>query len=352
MPSPWRSLARISHRRVPLLGPSSAARWLPRASEGDSPIFVERKSGQSPAHSFADLKHCFCEAVARRRGICAALAMLLILSGCVNPFVVSPARKKSLLQPAQMSADSVSLDMFFVRFPFGDSKINETLWNEIDEQHFPADLRERLLRNGFRVGIVSNPMPVELEELLELGDNPAPAEEQSGTKATKLDEEPRVLRRFLQLPAQKRGEVIASGVYPQLPVLVSASGQLSGQTYQQAQGIFAVKSFPQPDGRVRLELVPELHYGQPRQRWVGDQGMMRLEAGRAKRVYDDMTIAAEFAPGTILVLSSLPNRQGSLGHYFFTENDGRLQQKLLLIRLAQTQHDGLFNPPEPLKLDQ
>ena len=54
----------------------------------------------------------------------------------------------------------------------------------------------------------------------------------------------------------------------------------------------------------------------------------------------------------MLVLTSLPNRQGSLGHHFFTETNGRLEQKLLIIRLSQTQHDGLFVPPEPLRLDE
>ena len=53
----------------------------------------------------------------------------------------------------------------------------------------------------------------------------------------------------------------------------------------------------------------------------------------------------------MLIVSSLPNRPGSVGHYFFTENEARLEQKLLIVRLAQTQHDGLFSPPEPLKLE-
>ena len=144
----------------------------------------------------------------------------------------------------------------------------------------------------------------------------------------------------------------ASGVYPQLPVLVCESGQLSGQTYNEAQGVFVVTSLPQPDGRVRLELVPELQHDQPRQRWVGNQGIIRLDASRPKRVYADMAITADLSPGAMLVLSSLANRPGSLGHDFFTQNDGRLEQKLLVVRLAQTQHDGLFNPPEPLKLEE
>jgi hypothetical protein len=102
-----------------------------------------------------------------------------------------------------------------------------------------------------------------------------------------------------------------------------------------------------------LELVPELHHGQPQQQWIAKQGMWRLETGRPKRAFDDMTLSADLAPGAMLVMSSLPNRPGSLGHYFFTEeNGGRLEQKLLIIRLTQTQHDGLFNPPEPLKLEE
>jgi len=192
-------------------------------------------------------------------------------------------------------------------------------------------------------------MPVELSKLLELSGKPAPDGQIEGAKVADLDTEPRVVRRHLQLRAGQRSEIIASGVYPELPLLLSESGQLCGQPYNQAQCIFAIKSFPQSDGRVRLELVPELHHDQPRQRWVGGQGVLRLETGRPKRVFDDLKLSPELAPGAMLVLSSLSNRPGSLGHHFFTENDGRLEQKLLVIRLSQTQHDGLFNPSEPVK---
>ena len=80
---------------------------------------------------------------------------------------------------------------------------------------------------------------------------------------------------------------------------------------------------------------------------------MRLEADRPKRIFDNLTLTTELTPGGMLLLSSLPNRPGSVGHHFFTEkvDEGRVEQKLLIIRLAQTQHDGLFGPPQPLKLD-
>ena len=282
-----------------------------------------------------------------RRQIVLLLAVLAI-AGCNTPL----RKGKSPLMPAQMSSDSVVLDMFFVRFPFGDPAVNDKLWEEIDEQQFSPELRERLARNGFRVGLVSGPMPVELSKLLQLNDKPAPTQEIEDAKIDNLEAQPRVVRRHLQLRAGQRSEIIASGVYAQLPVLIWESGQVCGQTYNQARGIFAVTSFPQPDGRVRLELAPELHHGQARQRWVGSQGILRLEAGQPRQTFDDMTITADIAPGAMLMLSSLPNRPGSLGHHFFTESDGRLEQKLLIVRLSQTQHDGLFNPPEPLKLEE
>ena len=174
------------------------------------------------------------------------------------------------------------------------------------------------------------------------------------TKVDDLETQPRVVRRHLQLRAGQRSEIIASGVYAELPVLMCEPGQLCGQTYNQAQGIFAVKSFPQPDGRVRLELVPELHHGQPRQRWVGDQGMLRLEASRPKRAFDDMTLSADLAPRRHARAEQPAEPAGqprpSLLHR--KRDEGRLEQKLLIVRLSQTQHDGLFNPPEPLKLDE
>jgi hypothetical protein len=279
----------------------------------------------------------------------ASMLAVLAIAGCATP---SLPKGKSPLVPAQMSPDSVVLDMFFVRFPFGDKDINEKLWEQIDEQQFSPDLRQRLARNGFRIGLLSGQMPSELSKLMELTDKPVPSGPAEGEKIENLQSEPRVVCRHLQLRANQPGQIIASSVYPQLPVLVCESGRISGQTYDQAQGIFAVKSLPQPDGRVRLELVPELHHDQSRQRWTGNQGMLRLETGKPKNVYADMTMTTYLAPGAMLILSSLPSRPGSLGHHFFTTGDARLEQKLLIVRLAQTQHDGLFSPPEPLKLEE
>jgi hypothetical protein len=245
------------------------------------------------------------------------------------------------------------LDIFSVRFPFGDPDVNEKLWNEIDEQQFSPELRERLTRNGLRAGLLSGPLPAELSKLLQLSSEPPAADKMEGVNVDDLAAEPRVTRRHLQLRPRQPSQILASGVYEQLPVLMCASGQLCGQTYNQAQCVFSLKSFPQLDGRVRLEMAPELHHGQPRQEFTSSQGVLRFETGRRKQVFDNLTLTADLAGGAMLIVSSLPSHPGSLGHYFFTQNkDEQLEQKLLVVRLSQTQNDGLFDAPAPLKLDQ
>ena len=270
--------------------------------------------------------------------------LALTLAGCTTPAVEG----KSPLSAVQMSPDSCVLEVCFVRFPFGDPEVNQQLWQEVDEQQFPADLRRRLSRNGFRLGLLDGQIPAALSKLLEMKDESRPTVGASQIDLAALDSEAPPVKRHLEIRAGQPKMIIASGVYDQLPVLICEPGELGGETYSQAQAVLVVKTFPQGDGRVRVELVPELQHGELRQRWVGQDGMWRLEAGRQRRVFEEMAFSATLSPGCMLLASSLPDRPGSLGHHFFTEDNGKLEQKLLVLRLAQTQHEGLFGPPRTL----
>lgn len=276
----------------------------------------------------------------------------LAAAGCTPtlPKGVSP-----LVNP-RMSSDSVVLDVFFVRFPVGDDEANRVLWQEIDEQQVSAELRKRLSQNGFRVGVIGGQVPITLSKLLELKDKPVSTKGETKIEVADLGPSaPRVERRHMPLRRGVRGEILTSAVYEQLPVLFCGQGELCGQTYPQAQALFGIVSFPQGDGRVKIQLVPELQHDQVKQRWVGDQGMMRLESGRPRRTFESLEFSAMLAPGEMLVLTGLPARLGSLGYHFFTERDAgseAVDQKLLILRLSQTQQNDLFAPSEPLKLEE
>jgi hypothetical protein len=259
---------------------------------------------------------------------------------------------RSLLKPAEMSPDSVVLDIFFVRFPFGDEQINRQLWKEVDEQHFTTEVRRELLRNGFRAGVVGTQLPTELAELLELTDEPAQSLEASEICLAELESDPAVTRRHSQCRAGGRMEIAASPIHDELPVMVSEEQGLCGKSYPRAQGMLAVTPFPEPDGRVRLEVVPELHFGQTRQRPVATQCGFRLEVRRPREVFDKLAFSANLNPGHMIVVSCLPDRPGSLGHHFLTEvSSGQKEQKLLVVRLSQTQHDDLSPPTDVISLD-
>ncbi len=288
----------------------------------------------------------------RLMAVCPLLAAGMVVLAACGCSEVPKRSARQLLRPAQMSPDSVVVDIYFVRFPFGDAEANGDLWAEVDEQHFPTDLRQRLARNGFRAGLIAGPLPEGLWRLLDAPDKPGPAEGGMEVKVTDLREDPKVVRRHVQARAGQRTEIQASGVYERLPVLLCDAGGVCGQEYTEAQGVLAMRAEPQPDGRVRIHLVPEVHYGQARLQRIPTPGGVRLEPGRPRRAFDELALEATLQPGHMVLLTSLPHKLGSLGHYFFTqERSGKLEQKLVVIRLSQTQRDDLFDPQRGLPLD-
>lgn len=264
--------------------------------------------------------------------------LLLPLVGC--QWVAPRASQKSLLTVAKPSPDSVALEIFFARFSCGEAEINGPMWDEIDEQQFPPEVRRQLTQNGFRAGVVGSHVPDQLIKLLKVTDAP---HKSAGEQVQTLDAEPTVSLRVLHSRSGQRNEVITSQVYEQLPLLVREGEQLRGRTYHKAEGRFSLAAFPETDGRVRLELLPELQHGEPQQKWVGSDGIMRLDSSRPKHMFEELGLKVALMPGQMLVVTSLVDRPGSLGHYFFTEpkNDS-LTQRLLVVRASQAAEEQLF----------
>jgi hypothetical protein len=282
-----------------------------------------------------------------------ALLALTTAASCQALFVPkSKGKLKSPLGHAKMAADCCVLDVFFVNVPFGDARVNEELWQEIDEQRIDPDLRQRLGQNGFRVGMVDGQIPIVLSQLMKLNDKNVATEQVVCDDLAKTADPSSVSQKHIQARTGQPSLIAATGIFDELTVLVSDSGELGGETFEQAQSMMLVKAYPQPDGQVRLEVTPELHHGQPRQKFAFDEsgGMARMDFERRKRSYNHLTTSAKLAPGSMLLFCCAPDRLGSLGQQFFTEKDGKTMQKLLVIRLSGTQRDDLFDPGETLNL--
>lgn len=267
--------------------------------------------------------------------------MLVVWSGCTP---LQPIKKLPLSVPT-LAKNSVVLDVLFVRFPEGDRELNGPVWQEIDELHFTADTQRRFAANGLRAGVISGPLPLQIEKLLQLTDKPS-TEQDAGSKVD-VDRTPVVKQRQLRVQAGRRSNIIMLGEterVPEMSLLVrSDDGQVKGRTFRDVMGMFALRSYPQGDGGVRLDFVPELEHGTAQKRFVPGDGMFKVEFGPPHEVIDDLKLSAVLTTGQFLALTCMPDRPGSLGHRFFTESKGdAAMQKLLLIRLVHCEIDNRF----------
>jgi hypothetical protein len=270
------------------------------------------------------------------------------MTGC-RLFVDDEPVAKSLLQPAQASPDSVTMEIIWARFPESDPQLNADVWTEIDETRIAPAVRRELANNGFRVGVIGGSLPDAIARALNHGDDPAGAAGAANIASTVgLSADPIVHGRVQQLHRNQRSEILASDVHESMPLLLNrANTPLSGRNYQQAQAIYALRVDAQPDRSVLVELTPELHHGATKNRWTrGDDGngIPRLAPLRDREVFNSMRMSAKLSPGEMLLLMGLPESGSRLGQYFHTvdSTEGR-QQKLILIRLAEFPPSDTFD---------
>ena len=286
----------------------------------------------------------------RLRAVAAAGFALLLVGGCTR---WRPSGKFEL-PPLKGPTDSVALEIRFVEFPFGQPELNAPLWAEIDEQQLPPDLRKQLDANGFRAGVASAQLPAALERMLtppnEAKDNEPPAD----PNLVDVRKRPAVRGSLRLIKQGEPFDLIAAGEkerLPQLTVLVRNDlGEVQGETFTNVKGQFESKAFADPDGRVRLELVPRVEHGEPRQQFAQTRdGVYEYQYTPSRETYQQLAISAKLQPGQTLVLGALPDRPGSLGYHYFTEEiSGRLTQKLILIRLTNgPTPDAAAAPAEP-----
>jgi hypothetical protein len=247
------------------------------------------------------------------------------------------------LPATRMSEDTVVWEIGAVYVPKDDDRFHDSLWVSADEQVLPVDLTRRLATHGFRCGLVGMPLPTVLRQRLD--EHESPASEGSGSipvsELTGGYE-----RRRLQARAGQRYEVVGGPVQDDMTAVFQEEGEIRGQRFSQAQCVLAMRSFPQGDGRVRLEVTPEIHFGPPRRHYEGMGGAFQVQAKRDRKVFSELSFEVLFSPGQTLLLTASRQSNG-LGRLFFSSSpDGRTRQKFLLVRLAQTQYDDRFAPDQ------
>lgn len=284
----------------------------------------------------------------RRRTKLLALPTTLLLLAAAGGCAKLPKQSHSLFGPE--TPDAVALDVFFVSYPFGDEAVNGPLFSEIDPQEIPLDVRQRLAANGFVAGIVGGQLPPIVGQLLHLADRPP----DETLPTVDVLHPPRVRRQLLKtFRPEDPATLITSGAkdpHAMLTVLYNDDDPpaVRGGKYTNAKTVFSTRIVPQDDGRVRLELLPTIEYGEPRQQWVPGEGSFEMKVASPRKTFDQLQLAAALSPGQVLVIGCRTDPPGSLGYQFFTQRYAdRLEQVVLLIRLAQARPAELFAEDQP-----
>lgn len=273
------------------------------------------------------------------------LVLATVAAGCAR------MPKSSSLLDAPAAADHVALELFFVSMPPGDSAVSQGLWSSVDEQAIDLSVRRRLAANGFVVGRVGGQLPTAVTDLLQVSDDAPmqPVDQPTVIVGTKAPVVHRKLIDVYQIDTPNR--IVVTGErerHAKLVVLYrdeEEGGAVRGQTLPNARGSFLTKVLPQPDGRVKLDIVPEIEYGEPRRDFApGEGGALTMLVAPPRQTYDGLRLAVSLLPGEMLVFGCRSDRPGSLGQQFLTERQSdALNQVVVLMRVLQGKSDDLFH---------
>lgn len=274
-------------------------------------------------------------------GLLARRAVLIAgacaLAGCHAAFTAPPdAALDKLLRPVTTSPESVRLEVFEARIPLDQDQQVESLWNQVDELCFDAELRRRMLANGLRAGVVGGALPDELSKLLGLTADAGKA--RADDVVTAASAVPRVTQRVMQLNRRDSKIIQLCDLRQEAEILFNENDRLGGKTYRQVEGRYELRAEALPGQRVSVRLVPELHHGELRNRVAGsDQGIFMYTPSREREAFEQLALAAELLPGEMLVVGCLPQAESSLGGVLHMASaNGRAERKFLIVRLLET----------------
>lgn len=248
------------------------------------------------------------------------------------------------LPKQRMSPDTVVLEVMTINVPESlDENVEldwvQHLWSQLDETSLPIDLRRRLQDNGLRVGITSTQLPPQIERLIANHEKQEELESQIGHQAYQKGSSH---HRWQSRMAQPKRYTLTP-VQNEMTWLYDEAGYVTGQTLKMAQCQVEVTTYPEPDGKVRVDLLPLIEHGEFKQKvGVAEQAFVALTE-KERKEFSALRIGAVLVAGQTLVMTQTHENAG-LGHLFFGPRESEDSQKsILLIRLAQTQLNDLFS---------
>ena len=265
-----------------------------------------------------------------RLNYCTLIIGFLLCQGCArwNP---STAPSGLGLPTPNMSRNAVGLEIATVTLQPGQEGLLAEILSDVDEQVIMQNKRRILVENGIRAGIVGSHIPDALNLLfVEAADR-----RQHPTAETQryLDEQ-----RFVQCRPGKAFSMKLWGTR-EIPDAVRTRSQVPIAEATPGDFFVSVLGESQDESGAKVRLTPTLEFGPIRQRFAAQDNSFHLDSSRDSHSFDELTTDLLLRPGEIIVATCDPAMDKSLGKGFFRHGN---RQKIVVIRLAQTQIDEFF----------
>ena len=199
----------------------------------------------------------------------------------------------SPLATPKLANDSVVIEVTFI-VPADDQQQMTLVWNDIDETHISTKLRTKLRKMEFAAVNYRMPSLISFETLLSGDKNITDPNAQSGSLNLNLG----LRNRRLQCSAGSENHVVLSdSVIENLVIIHSDDEYTTAEKFQQAQCQLEFRTYPQGNGAVRLEVVPQIHHGAAKSQFKGHEGAWLLKTQRNIQEYTDLLIDTTLLPG-------------------------------------------------------
>ncbi|MFP6604354.1 MAG: hypothetical protein VB862_17625 [Pirellulaceae bacterium] len=272
------------------------------------------------------------------------VTLAALLGGCQlwsTPEWTVDQEKTLELPTPRMSVDSVILEIAFVHVTPAANQVDAALWHDVNAVPLPWQTQKKLAFNGIRCGLIAGQLPASLQQLIQADKNTLDLQDLNGN----LEHDLQGRNQRLHSRAGRRGQIVLTNkILPTVHLVTRDGNYSSGETFHQAQCVLEIRTYPQGDGRVRVQLTPEIQHGHLRSQFVGHDGSWLINNDRETRSFDFLAMEVLMTPGESLVLSCTADVKGLGQHLFVDGKRDSDTQYLVLVRLVQTQFDDLFAP--------
>ncbi len=223
--------------------------------------------------------------------------------------------------------ETIILEIGHVEQPLSDMSLIDLLWKEVDQiGSLEIETRRELEDNGIRVGVTGPNPPRILQSMMEV-------DLLWRRKRYETERVPDHLQRVSIMPGTSMPILVSDG-YASCRVEVPRGSKREERTYENAKCVFRVEAEKIQEGWVKLEFIPEIHYGANGLRRVASEdGWQFSDSQRIETLYSQR-FTLTLNRGELAVMTATHCDPGRLGYAFFVgDGEGDEFQRMLTVRL-------------------